>query len=285
MIYVLFNPLSNNKKGQMAKERLELIFKNEELSFTDILSIDDYKKFFKKIKKTDLLILCGGDGTLNRFVNDTHDIPKKCSLYFFPQGSGNDFARDTENLIEKENGLIPLNDFIKDLPQVSVNGIKKYFLNGIGYGIDGYCCQEGDEERIKSNKPVNYTLIAVKGLFFGFHPSNAKVTVDGRTYEFKHVWLAPSMLGKYYGGGMKVAPDQNRLNSEKKLTLVVWHKSRKLKTLLSFPKIFTGEHVNCKNMISIFTGHNITVEFDRAQALQIDGDTVKNVTSYSVSFE
>ncbi|HEY8421918.1 MAG TPA: hypothetical protein VIL05_09300 [Thermoclostridium sp.] len=34
-------------------------------------------------------------------------------------------------------------------------------------------------------------------------------------------------------------------------------------------------------MVDIFTGHEITVEFDRPAALQIDGETVSKVTSYT----
>lgn len=35
-------------------------------------------------------------------------------------------------------------------------------------------------------------------------------------------------------------------------------------------------------MVEILQGHNITVEFDRPTALQIDGETIPNVTEYSV---
>ena len=51
------------------------------------------------------------------------------------------------------------------------------------------------------------------------------------------------MIGKYYGGGMKVAPNQNRLNEERKVSLVVWHGTGKLRTLIMFPKIFDGTHL------------------------------------------
>ena len=54
----------------------------------------------------------------------------------------------------------------------------KYFINGIGYGIEGYCCEEGDKIRATSDKPVNYTAIAIKGLLYKFKPRNATVTVD-----------------------------------------------------------------------------------------------------------
>ena len=165
---------------------------------------------------------------------------------------------------------------------VEVDGNTYRFVNGVGYGIDGYCCEEGDRLKAKSDKPVNYTAIAIKGLLFFFHPTNARVTVDGVTHEYKKVWIAPTMNGRYYGGGMMAAPDQDRLNKNGTVSLMVWHGSGKLSTLMAFPGIFKGEHVNNKKMIDIHTGHEISVEFDRPTALQIDGETVLGVTSYKV---
>ena len=68
--------------------------------------------------------------------------------------------------------------YLKELPSVTVNGKESLFINGVGYGIDGYCCEIGDELRKKSDKPVNYAGIAIKGLLFHFKPRNATVTAD-----------------------------------------------------------------------------------------------------------
>ena len=154
--------------------------------------------------------------------------------------------------------------------------------NGIGYGIDGYCCEEGDKQKAKSDKPVDYTAIAIKGLLFHFKPTNAKITVDGVTKEYKKVWIAPTMKGRYYGGGMMVTPNQDRLSEEGKVSSAVLYGSSALKTLIVFPSIFKGEHVKHTEMVEIRGGHEITVEFDRPTALQIDGETVLGVTSYTV---
>lgn len=52
---------------------------------------------------------------------------------------------------------------------------------------------------------------------------------------------------------------------------------------MMFPSIFKGEHVKKKKNVAILTGKNITVIFDRPNPLQIDGETVLNVTSYTVN--
>lgn len=284
MIYILYNSLANNKNRNDAKLFLEKVCEGKKFSFFDVRSISDFGDFFSKILDDDEIILSGGDGTLNHFVNDIQNLCIKQKIYFYSDGSGNDFKNDVEDFAKIENNLILLNEFLENLPEVNVNGMKRRFINGIGFGIDGYCCEEGDKIREKSGKPVNYTKIAIKGLLGKFKPSNAKVTVDGKTYFYKNVWLCPSMLGRFYGGGMMIAPFQNRLSDERKLTVVVCHSKSRLKTLLSFPSIFKGSHAKFKKIISFIPGHEIKVEFDKAQALQIDGETVKNVLSYTASF-
>ncbi len=163
---------------------------------------------------------------------------------------------------------------------VKVDGKKLKFVNGIGYGIDGYCCEKGDILRKRSTKRVNYTAIAIKGLLGGYKPVDAAVRVDGKEYRFKKVWLAPTMNGRYYGGGMNVTPQQDRLDPERKLSVAVIFGSGKLKTLTVFPSIFEGKHIEHTEMVSILRGYEIQVKFDRPTALQVDGETFSGVTSY-----
>ena len=90
------------------------------------------------------------------------------------------------------------------------------------------------------------------------------------------------MNGRFYGGGMMCAPDQQRQNNQT-LSLVLMHGAGRIKTLILFPSIFKGKHIKNKKQVTVLTGKNITVEFDRPTPLQIDGETVKNVTSYTVA--
>lgn len=280
MYYILYNTLSGNNQGL---EYSRLLLGNhvpEDAQMVDLSSIKSYADFWASIDlENDTVVLSGGDGTLNRFINANYGLALPKNLFYFASGSGNDFKKD---VADDDTMLIPLNKYIEDLPTVTVNGKTSYFINGIGYGIDGYCCEVGDIQKQKSDKPVNYTAIAIKGLLFHFKPRNAKVTVDGVTKEYKKVWIAPTMKGRYYGGGMFVTPAQDRFDSEGKVSCCVMHGAGALPTLIVFPSIFKGEHVKHTKMVDIREGHEITVEFDRPTSLQIDGETVLGVTSYTV---
>ena len=281
MIYILYNPHSGNGTGKEKAEALAASY-GKDAVLTDVTeACADYAGFFAPMAKEDQVIVCGGDGTLNRFVNDTADLSIEQDILYYAAGSGNDFLRD----LEKEEGCAPFSvkALLQDLPVVTVKGKNYRFLNGVGYGIDGYCCEVGDELRAKGDgKPINYTAIAIKGLLFHYEPTNAVVTVDGVEHRFKKVWIAPTMVGRYYGGGMMPAPAQRREDRLDHVSVGVMHHYGKLGTLLNFPNLFKGEHLKKEKGATVLTGKQIKVEFDRPTALQIDGETIPDVTSYEV---
>ena len=272
---IIYNPLSGNKSGANCAKALQ-----DRLDVTeciDMTSIESYQDFFESHKDINIII-CGGDGTLNRFLNDISDIEINSSIYFYPCGSGNDFFRDME---ADTNNIVCIDKYIKNLPTCFVGDKKFKFINGIGYGIDGYCCEVGDKLRLESDKPINYTGIAIKGLLFHYKPTAAKVTVDGVTHEFKKVWIAPTMLGRYYGGGMMPTPAQDRSNENGELSVMIFHDTTSIQTLMIFPSIFKGEHIKKEKKVTVLTGKEITVEFSEPRPLQIDGETIPNVNSYT----
>ena len=278
--YILYNPKAGNNKGKIATEKLNEYLPAESLEFIDITTLEDYTSLFDKLMPEDVLVVCGGDGTLNRFVNDIDGILPENDILYYATGSGNDFLHD----LGKGPGAAPISikEYITHLPTVTVNGKDYKFINGIGYGIDGYCCEVGDKLRETTDKPINYASIAIKGLLFHYKRTNAVITVDGQKKQYKKVWLAPTMNGRFYGGGMMPTPVQDRLHNETVSTLVMYG-SGKLKTLMVFPSIFKGEHVKHTEMVEVLTGKSITVEFDRPTAIQIDGETILGVTKYSVA--
>ncbi len=279
--YVIYNPFAGNNTGKDSAKAAEKYF-SEECVYTDIVEVSrDYRAFFNALSSDDKIVLCGGDGTVNRFVNETADVEYTNDILYYPCGSGNDFYHDLDVKTDGEPVLI--NKYLKNLPEVEIKGEKRRFINGIGYGIDGYCCEVGDEMRSKSDKPINYTMIAIKGLLFHYKPTNAVITVDGVKHEYKKVWLSPTMNGRFYGGGMMPTPEQDRLNADGKLSLLVWHGSGKILTLAAFSGIFKGDHIKHTKMCEILVGNSISVEFDRPVAAQIDGETVLGVSSYKAT--
>lgn len=275
--YILYNPLSGN--GRAAEDAALLKeYYGGECEVTDITGISDLPEFLSVLKGDDSIVICGGDGTLNRFVNDMEGAELPCSVFYHACGTGNDFLHDIE--CQSKGDPIDITSYLADLPTVTVNGISRRFINNVGFGIDGYCCEVGDALKARSDKPVNYTMIAIKGLLLHFKPRGVTVTVDGVTHRYENAWLAPTMKGRFYGGGMMPTPDQDRLDPEGELSVMVMHGKSKIKTLMIFPSIFSGTHIKHTEAVKIHKGREIRVVFDTPAAVQIDGETVSGVKEY-----
>lgn len=277
-VYVLYNNQAGDSDALESVKKLEAVL-HDDVKYIDVTKVSDYRVFLTGLEKDDSIVLAGGDGTLNCFVNNAEGIEFENEVLYYPNGTGNDFAHDLGH--SKECQPFSITEYVKNLPVVTVKGKSYRFVNGIGYGIDGYCCEVGDELKKTPGKKVNYTSIAIQGLLFHYKPTNARITVDGETTAYRKVWLAPTMNGRFYGGGMMPTPAQVRNSG--KLSTMVFHDSGKLKTLMIFPSIFKGEHVKHTDHVKVLTGKEITVEFDRPVALQIDGETILDVSSYTAT--
>lgn len=278
---VLYNPLSSTGKGEEKARRLiNILGENAHVEFKSLIDIEDKRAFLDQLPADTIPVITGGDGTLSRFVNELKGNPTR-DIYYYPAGTGNDFLNDLGKTGDTEPFL--LNPYITDLPKIHFNGETHTFINGVGYGIDGYVCEEGDRIRKKTGKPINYTSTAVKGLLYAYKRTFATVTVDGKTMTFPYVWMTPTMLGRYFGGGMMCAPGQDRMNPEGTVSLMVMRCKSKIRTLLLFPSIFKGTHIRKTDIVSMFKGHEMYVKFDRPTALQIDGEVFSGITEYTVT--
>lgn len=277
MIYLLYNPKSNNERND-----INVVLKGKSESNVESMSLldTDIPSLITRLTPDDKLLLCGGDGTISRFASSNYGYEFPCPVCVLRSGTGNDFVRDiNENETERIEKLTDIRPYLKNLPTVEVKGIKARFINGIGFGLDGEVCRIADEQKKKSGKKINYTTIALKLLMGGYRFPDARVTVDGVTKEYKRVWLASAMKGRYYGGGMMVSPTQDRSSDE--FSVMIFYGGTRLKALSIFPSIYKGAHIRHTEMVDIVKGKHVTVEFNIPTALQIDGETVLNVMSYT----
>ena len=87
---ILFNPYAKSGHGANEARALDTILAGDQLTYTSMPDIRDYAAFFASIAKTDRVLIAGGDGTLNRFINDTAGIVIRQDIFYYPTGSGND---------------------------------------------------------------------------------------------------------------------------------------------------------------------------------------------------
>lgn len=280
---VLYNPLAGNGSGYRMAMSLKKLLREDELEFQDFTRILDYPGFFAELDPERKIIVCGGDGTLNRFVNYSDGVKMPNDVYYCAGGSGNDFFSD---LSRPKGGCgnapVNINRYVRDLPYALIKGRKYYFLNGVGVGLDGYCCEVGEKTRGTSPRPINYTKIAITGVLHYYQPKGAVITVNGKSYFYDSVWLCPVMNGRYFGGGMMPTPNQDRLNPEHTVSVMVIHDIHRLQVAALLPQIFFGKHTIHEKNVDILQGHTVHIQLDAPAPVQIDGEVIPGVSEFTV---
>ena len=60
------------------------------------------------------------------------------------------------------------------------------------------------------------------------------------------------------------------------------HGGSRVKTLSVFAQINNGGHIKHTEMVEVFKGNNVKVEFSSPCALQVDGEVFTGISKYSV---
>lgn len=279
MYKVLFNPLSNGGRGPKKLNLLtrKLNKKKEEYEIIDLVKINNEKKFISSLKKDDKIIIVGGDGTLNRIANILSSYNLKNEIYLFPSGTGNDFSRNFKK--EKKDGLINITDKLSYLPNIYYNNESEVFINGAGIGVDGLICHYVNQS-IKPKSSINYYKNCFKA-FKNYEPGSIKIKVDDEEYIYEKVWMATVMYGKYLGGGMKIAPKQERYYAV--VQVIVINKINLFLLLLILPTIYFGWHRFFKKFVHMHFGSEIIIENNKKTYLQIDGEVHEDIYKIKVT--
>ena len=264
----LFNELSGSFKVKKINKLMAKWSKKHKTTTYGMSLIDlEIDKFFERLNSDDRIVVVGGDGTLHYFVNYINGIEVKNDIFYIPNGTGNDFYKSIKKEIK-----YPVNKYLLNLPTVEFNDKKMYFLNGCGTGLDGYVCYLVNESEKKGK--LSFFKSTYKG-FRKYKRTDITVTVDGKDYEFKRVFLASIMNGNVEGGGMKMTPKAKRLDDM--IDICIIHKLSKFSLIMCFPLIYLGKHTIKRKAVTILSGKEISIKCDTGMYMQVDGEDYQDV--------
>ena len=222
---------------------------------------------------------CGGDGTINEVANGILGFDN-AAMTCIPIGTGNDFLRnfgeDAPKFADAEN--------LWDGPQFPLDVIDVGGRVALTIACSGIDARIGRDVHKYSETPFldgksSYVVSLIVNFIFKNLASHWTVELDGEAVEGDYA-VVSVCNGRYYGGGMNATPDQNRLDPTGKLSVMLFYGKGRLATLIAFPSIFEGKHIQKKKMVAIHEGYDIRVVFDAPRAVQIDGETITGVTEY-----
>jgi len=170
----------------------------------------------------DVVIVAGGDGTINQVINTWFHSGKETlpKIALFPTGSANDFNRSlefkgTKKLLAnlKAEKFIPI-----DVLKLDAKGEKHYTLNLANNGLGAEIARTVLKRRLIMPSSVNYFSATALWLL-RFRPPMVEIQIDD--YQLKlRTFLTSIGNGKYSGDGLCLCPQANLNDGKMAITLI-----------------------------------------------------------------
>lgn len=232
-------------------------------------SITEYIQEYVSEQNTDLILISGGDGTLNECVNGLAQKQLDIPLAILPLGTANDFAYSAHipNDIEGALDLIE----IGELRYVDIGKVNdRYFINVCNMGLFSGISHIIDLELKKKFGKLAYYVKGIEELQ-NYQAMQLKVHIHDQIIENEYV-LVLIFNGKAAGGFTKLAKDAN---IEDGVFDFIGIKKVEIHEIpLLFLKVLQGEHLKDPN-IDYFISDQIKIECRNAERqfiTDIDGE-------------
>ena len=206
MFGIIINPVSGGGKNQeIARQITELLAQRGEQArvfATECEGDGDRQAHLALESGCNAVVCVGGDGTLSEVVDAMANSGK--TLYIVPNGTGNDFARALG--LPKD----PMTAFVAQLDGEeaaidcgSLNG--RAFMNVSGSGFDVEVLRKTEELKAIYPGEQAYTK-AVLAVISSYKPSDMEISIDGGAFKTYRATIIEVANGRFFGGGMLVAP-------------------------------------------------------------------------------
>lgn len=258
MLHFIVNPVSRTGKSlRIWKKKIEPVLSSKKIAYSLDFSKErgDVTKICASIckkyshEKKCIVVILGGDGTLNDAVQGISDFDRTVIAYI-PTGSSNDFARDMKipRSVKKILRNIIAQKKIRsvDLGEVETSRKMRLFVVSSGLGFDAAVCQRSSHSFVKKtlNKfglgKLTYLSIALNQIV---HAPEADCVVefsDGKKLALKKFLFAASMVHRYEGGGFKFCPKADCTDG--KMNLCAVNGKSVAGVLAALPAAFFGMH-------------------------------------------
>ena len=222
------------------------------------------------------LVAVGGDGTANEVANGILDteFSEISSMGIVNTGTGSDFTRsihlprDYTLACPFITGLtrmkidVGLAEFSKDGKKIS-----RYFINAAGIGFDAEVAHSVRRLSHRMGGTIPYLLGLVRKLF-SYTNKDIILEIDNRKEE-RRVLSVVVANGRYFGGGMKVAPMADL--SDSLLDVLTVGDFGKFELVRAFPRIYKGTHINHPK-VRAEKANKVTVSSVDKLLIQADGE-------------
>lgn len=212
----------------------------------------------------DLVVLAGGDGTMNSAADAL--VECRLPLGILPTGTGNDLARTLgipTTLAEAAAVITGGRRHAIDLGRA--NG--KHFFNVASIGLSAELTRHHTVERKRRLWLFAYVL-SVRDAYRQTRPFQARIVCDGKTLRVRAIQISIGN-GRHYGGGMTIAEhatiDDGWFDVYCLKPLSFW------RLLILFPALRRGR-LQRQESVAVMRGRTVEVTTRRAMPVNTDGE-------------
>ena len=169
------------------------------------------------------IVAVGGDGTVNECLNGfafADERPASPQFGVFPLGTGGDFARSIGMRDAEASELAGLlEERLVDVGRVRSSGGERYFLNVASFGASGLVVEKVNTTSKRFGAKASFMLGTLKGLT-QYKNQRVRLRIDD---AFEEEILANTVAvanGRYFGGGMKVAPEASLTDGQLEIVVI-----------------------------------------------------------------
>ena len=224
-------------------------------------------------KGAKLIIACGGDGTVSEVANGILSSGKDVELGILPSGTGGDFRRTLEIPSRSRDAARVLRNGRTvriDVGRVSFidnNGAEamRYFVGVASCGMSTRVIERVKADGISFASSLLQTAMRNEAIRLAIQLDDT----NDRQLTVLNLCIANA---RYFGGGMKIAPDAKLTDG--KFDVVGVGDLSALKIFTSAPRVYLGSHLSMPE-VSHALARKVTVrpaDRDKEVALEIDGE-------------
>jgi len=271
--YIIFNPVAGSagRRDETRKRLKEL----EPSAFRTTRKKGDAEKWARHAlaSKARVIVVAGGDGTLNEVVNGLHPLHQKMCIGLVPLGTGNDFAR-TMGLpasIEENLEILRFGKRTRiDVVRVNSKKASRYFVNVSAGGFSGIVGEKMTPQIKRTWGPLAYVRGAAAALL-ELHAYKTDIELDDREHFSAELYNVVVANGRFVAGGLPIAPTADPTDGRLEVVLIPKLGAGEMALLAA--EIVLGKHLSSKATI-FRQARKIVVRSRSGMYFNVDGELV-----------
>jgi diacylglycerol kinase (ATP) len=240
---------------------------------------------------TQLIIACGGDGTISEVANGIIESQEEVELGILPGGTGSDFRRSigvSTNIAAAARVLRKGRTRVFDAGRVSfVNDLgereTRYFINVASFGMSTEVLNRAASGEARKWIPafaprklgskLSYAAATVQTTLAS-SATEVHVQFDEQTERRFRIAEFAVANGRYYGGGMKIAPDAKP--DDGFFDVVTIADASAFRILTNAPRLYLGAHLRMDEVTHALAKQVVArpVKKDEVVRVELDGEVL-----------